>query len=63
MRCYSGWRCVTPNHHWLLHFELESAELFWLCKITHPAGEFMKRFIIEQSDEEFYTSYSGIAWP
>ena len=25
MRCYSGWRCVTPNHHWLLHFELESA--------------------------------------
>jgi len=28
---------------------------------THPAGEFMKRFIIEQSDEEFYTSHSGLA--
>ena len=28
---------------------------------THLAGEFMKRFIIEQSDEEFYTSHSGIA--
>ena len=27
MRCYSGWRCVTPNHHWLLHFRLESANL------------------------------------
>ncbi|MDD2735961.1 MAG: hypothetical protein PHF56_18665 [Desulfuromonadaceae bacterium] len=25
-KCYSGWRCVTPNHHWLLHFELESAK-------------------------------------
>jgi hypothetical protein len=28
---------------------------------SHPAGEFMKRFIIEQSDEEFYTSHSGLA--
>ena len=28
---------------------------------THPAGESMKRFIIEQSDEEFYTSHSGLA--
>lgn len=28
---------------------------------THPAGEFMKRFIIEQSEEEFYTSHSGLA--
>jgi hypothetical protein len=25
MRCYSGWKCVIPNHHWLLHFRLESA--------------------------------------
>lgn len=32
-----------------------------LFKKTHPAGEFMKRFIIEQSDEEFYTSHSGLA--
>jgi hypothetical protein len=28
---------------------------------THLAGEFMKRFIIEQSEEEFYTSHSGLA--
>jgi hypothetical protein len=32
-----------------------------LCNKTHPAGESMKRFIIEQSDEEFYTSHSGLA--
>jgi hypothetical protein len=32
-----------------------------LFKKTHPAGEIMKRFIIEQSDEEFYTSHSGLA--
>ncbi len=25
MKCYSGWRCATPSHHQLLHFELESA--------------------------------------
>ncbi len=28
---------------------------------THWTGEFMKRFILEYSDEEFYTSTSGIA--
>jgi hypothetical protein len=28
---------------------------------TNPAGEEMKRFILEQSDDEFYTSHSGLA--
>jgi hypothetical protein len=28
---------------------------------THSAGESMKRLIIEQSDDEFYTSHSGLA--
>ena len=27
---------------------------------THWMGEFMKRFILEHSDEEFYTATSGI---
>jgi hypothetical protein len=35
--------------------------LFFYASKTHPAGEFMKRFVIEQSDEEFYTSHSGLA--
>ena len=28
---------------------------------THLAGEIMKRFILEQSDDEYYTSHSGLA--
>jgi len=28
---------------------------------THSAGEKMKRFVLEQSDDEFYTSHSGLA--
>jgi len=28
---------------------------------THSAGEKMKRFIIEKSDDEFYTNHSGLA--
>ena len=28
---------------------------------THLTGDRMKRFIIEQSDNEFYTSHSGLA--
>jgi hypothetical protein len=28
---------------------------------TRLAGDRMKRFIIEQSDNEFYTSHSGLA--
>ena len=29
---------------------------------THLAGEFMKRFVIEQSDDEFYTTHAGLAF-
>jgi len=32
-----------------------------LSNKTHLAGEYMKRFQIEQSDEEFYTSQSGVS--
>ena len=28
---------------------------------NHSTGEKMKRFILEQSDDEFYTSHSGLA--
>ena len=29
---------------------------------THLAGEFMKRFVIEQSEDEFYTTHAGLAF-
>ena len=32
-----------------------------VIKKTHSTGENMKRFIIEKSDNEFYTSHSGLA--
>lgn len=35
--------------------------LLYSPSIVHLVGEFMKRFIIEKSDDEFYTSHSGLA--
>jgi len=32
-----------------------------LPRKTHRMGEFMKHFILKRSDDEFYTSTSGIA--
>lgn len=29
---------------------------------THLSGEFMKRFVIEQSEDEFYTTHAGLAF-
>jgi len=48
---------ITIN---LLIFQVKSVNIH-LFKKTNPAGEKMKRFIIEQSDDEFYTSHSGLA--
>ena len=36
--------------------------LFLLHEKTHLAGEFMKRFVIEQSEDEFYTTHAGLAF-
>ena len=29
---------------------------------AHLSGEFMKRFVIEQSEDEFYTTHAGLAF-
>ena len=48
---------MLPNH--LLFFDI--SVIIPYTK-THLAGEFMKRFVIEQSEDEFYTTHAGLAF-
>src|ERR1035437_8489695 len=48
---------MWPNH--MMFFDISA---IIVCTKTHLAGEFMKRFFIEQSEDEFYTTHAGVAF-